>query len=356
MSKSAILLVSNPTHYTNALDFVAQFNSEIDRFELLIVSEFTAGIEEINRGINELPWYSSQTFTNYRMSGYLGWRKTYAILVKEILAKDFDYYVISNFSDPLHYLLCLKLRADNKQIIALDDGTPTLKDLWNRRLNLDYKTYHLPSFKVLLRILFVTKTFLPFCKTIDKLIFFSIFQVEPMGQDSLIYNEMILSKQRAVPALLRKEEVYFLGSQMVDKGLVNMTVYLNSLKKISAYFENIGLKVKYIMHRAASEKIIEEVSKILEVTSFPSPIESVISDSETKPIAVGSFFSSALFSLRELDPDLRLYAFKFRDDEIIGNAVETKDYIQLVYQTLILDARINVIPLDNILMDKSNVK
>lgn len=345
MGKTAIILVGNPTHYINALDFATQYQGEIDSFELLIISEFAEGIAKMEREMSTSIWTNKRVFSGYKMAALQGRIRTFSILKSEILKKKFDFYVISNFSEPLHYVLCLKLRDLGRDIIALDDGTPTLKDLWTRQLKKDFENFNKLIFRRSFEVKLATGVYLPSRGTLDSLTFFSLFEVTPGPNDTLVKNKMRYSRSDVLPLIEFNSVVYFLGSQMVDKGLVSMHTYISGLKQAKDYFDSQNLEVKYIKHRAASKKIVNEVEKVLKVKTYSRPIEQVIARCEIRPAIISGFFSSAFFNLSALLENQKLTAFRFRSEDIIGNNSESKEYIEMVYNSMELHSGIQLIDL-----------
>ena len=89
--------------------------------------------------------------------------------------------------------------------------------------------------------------------------------------------------------------------------------YQEYIKKIISFYMKKKLYVKYIPHPFESliyRNMLKNLSsKYFEVLEITVPAEKYIFDLKTKPYAIASFFSSALFKIKALDNSLAIESF-----------------------------------------------
>ncbi len=159
--------------------------------------------------------------------------------------------------------------------------------------------------------------------------YFSCYTVPLRKNDTLAVNtyDLLRTKLQDVPKDL--ETLLFIGSSLSEVGVVSEEYYLCSLKKILSYYS--GKKIHYIAHRGDSE---EKLCKIendigMKVVKYDIPFELVISQSESIPYGVVSFYSSVLVNCYKMFAgNLKVVSVRLDYDEISNRH---KDDIENVY-------------------------
>src|SRR5690606_6060660 len=131
-------------------------------------------------------------------------------------------------------------------------------------------------------------------KAPDNIGFFTIFD-KYVNHRNTIANEM-----KSMHGDIKKidDNIYWIGSPIVEDGIVSDEYYFSSLK---CYCKTIGLncKIIYIPHRRESVDKINRIKNEIGITInyIDCPIELFFLNEDSYPKIVISFFSTALFTL-----------------------------------------------------------
>ena len=350
--KRTLFLVANPTHYINALELTETFKDRFGQKTLVMLTEFTGGINTIDQILQNDPW-EEKHFINLNdfpvaASTRKGWQLCYKKIESFLGQFTYDYLVVGNLGDSIFYSVILKFRKKIKKIIALDDGTPSIKILNARHQKKDYWRFHFRSPRIVSKLLFGIKIFFPFYAPPQEVEFFTIFHLKGSLNDTIVQNNLTILKKLYQDNQIDSNKAYFVGSHLVDKGLVSERTYLSELKKIKAYHDERNQELKYIKHRAESDKILKKIEQIVPIKTYNSPLEFALAE-EALPGEISSFFSSALFTLRKIHSSkIKIKAYKFDPSEILGSSEETPADILTIYDTMALDKEMEVVPLSSI--------
>lgn len=193
--------------------------------------------------------------------------------------------------------LYLAFCIPSSEIMLLDDGSATHQIARHRRDRNDPKLapmfpkQDLRAFRLKLWAGIQT----PF---IERLTFFTHYNVEPSAQDTIIHHQyefwrsVLLEHNPPV-----RDIVLFLGMSHVEKGLTSEPRYLEALSKIRAHYGT--RRVIYRPHRdEAATKLAAVKCLGFEVApSDPTPVELLLIEGDSLPSEVASIASSALDNL-----------------------------------------------------------
>jgi|GEM_PF-2267267 len=164
---------------------------------------------------------------------------------------------------------------------------------------------------------------------IPSVTFFSAFSLELPDADVLARNTYAVLGAR-LGTYAREDIWYFVGSPLVELGIVSRDWYLHALEKISARYNG---KVAYIPHRRESDDAVTRLCKALgwEWRRFDRPIELELIDSAHLPVGIAGFYSSALPSIATvLGGEVVVQSYHIPGQSI--SSLEYRGNIQAVYR------------------------
>jgi len=125
----------------------------------------------------------------------------------------------------------------------------------------------------------------------------SIYTSLPIEESSLY--EVIESEPANIIGGVESADVFFIGSKVVDAGIITLDCFLNLMASVFHYFAPLNDGVfYYIAHRDESGKVLSEVCKIgFTVKTYTLPIEVEMIGADITPKAFVSFYSTALYNL-----------------------------------------------------------
>ena len=198
-----------------------------------------------------------------------------------------------------------------KELWMLEDGTYTLA-IYQHLLSINQNkrtVFTLEYDKDEYRDYFYKKLNIKMDNNLSNINIFTIFQL-----DSSIKNKILQHKYDYIKSLFcssvkeKGDKVYFIG-QPYDKLYISEAEYIDNIKFISQKF--INKKLIYIPHPNENKSSLLnnflEKSKKITSLSIEQPIELYLLSSDELPYAVVSFTSTALFALKLLLPDIRIY-------------------------------------------------
>lgn len=203
-----------------------------------------------------------------------------------------DRLVVGNLLQ--EYFQYVAMRVPHSELIAVDDGTDTLRVAEQRFNNECAVVEEHPHnyFKRAKR--YIRKRWVEWDTAQPKSVcFFTAYDIEPPPQDHIVRNNYRWLRERAAGSVL-DNSVYFLGQPLIEDGYLREASYFDYLDRACRYFG--GMPLVYIPHKRESAKTVEGVKqKIgLPVTRFDDPIEVALAFGKTRPKVLASFFCSAL--------------------------------------------------------------
>jgi hypothetical protein len=343
-----LFIIFNPTHYINSVEYIDYLNINGTN-HLLVVSEFVEAIKELieNHGSNLWASIYVEDIKKYKTpsSHWQTWRLMYK-LINETYLKIFpDELILGNIGDPLLYSIALKA-SKRIRFVALDDGIPSINILRTRNANRFFFKYHILSFRYTIRLFLASNHFLFFCSQPKKIVFFTMFKLDGAIRDICIFNQYSYLKSK-ICSKIENNLAYFVGTQIVDKGIVSKNTYLNSLKSIVNELKKEVKNVYYLPHRAESDFMMNEIQRILPIKKINVPLEFAFLSNSSPKIIAGNF-SSALFTLSRLYNKVEIRSYVFNENLILGSKIETKQDIINIQDELCKDPFIKSFKLDKI--------
>lgn len=333
-----VFLIANPTQYLSAIELLTQFPNRFEKRVLIAITDFVNGIELIDQYLPSDFW-EMKFIINLSESGnppakIISWKIAYNKAIGILRNINSSQIIIGNIRDPILYGILLKLFPKPTIPIVLDDGTPTINVFEYRRRKLDYWSLHWPNPRTFIKTMLGLKIFLPLYAPFERYEFFTIFPDWAGKDDIVIQNEMNFMKS-LYPSrkTYSKDFAYFIGTQIVEKGIVNKEYYLKILKNLVAEYAKKGIQVKYIKHRAESNLNIEPITKFMEVITFELPIEFAFLN-KSLPVVFCGFFSTALFTLKNIHPEMEVIAYRLPDHQLNNSELESKDDIIRIYRSM----------------------
>lgn len=336
-----IILVANPTHYLNALEYV--FKNPNVRYSIAVVTEYIPGVDVVDESIGGYEWENKYVLDlrkcEHAPSAWQTWKECFAFLREVCDQVNPNQIVVGNLGDWVFYSFLLKSKWGKRaKVVALDDGIPSINILEKRAKGKYYANYHWPSFRIIAKIFAAFGFVLPLRRPLRDVSFFSLFDIRQKKSSELTVNsyEYIKSKMSHSKAP-KKDTVYFVGSHIVDRNLVDKEVFIDSLKKAIKFFE--GKEFYYIHHRGESPSLKEGIREVCNTIEFDGPLELVFLK-ESLPEIISGHFSSALFTLSRIY-DRKVLAFLFREDQILGSDIESSEEILRIQRYIVTDPFVN---------------
>lgn len=195
-----------------------------------------------------------------------------------------------------------------KELIIVDDGVKTLE---MARLVESAKIDKKSFFKKIRNSVLSSDTAFLYSSS-----FFTIYDLSRYK----IKNRVILNDYRffrsSIKNLQKKDVVYFIGTNLNEKILKDISRFEEYMKKIAAYYGD--KKLIYILHRYESPEFIGSLADRygFEYVKFDGPIEVEIAAAGFLPSEIATFGSSAVDTLSILYPDSRYRIFYLESRDI----------------------------------------
>lgn len=296
-----LYLVESPFQLLSALEAIEYYKT--NDYKLIIRLSNKENENQLLRIVNDLDLDKGRiTF----ISVY-----KYGLLLKKIIEVKFMIWLYFNknkytvyFLGDYHsgYLTLLRrLCLKNKTIIYLDDGASTI------RANNSF-----------------TKE-----KFFD---WFTIYDLKSLPEQSIIqHNFSYLRKRVADNVVAKNDQVIILGDKFYEEGMLSRENSNRILEQLISAL--IGEKVIYLAHRGASKEKLDYIRNKynIDVVKHDFPIELYGLYMGELPKRVVSFFSTALFSLQKIYPEIEVKLYRI-DTTMFTSHRETYDEGYQVYE------------------------
>lgn len=339
--KRRLFILVNPTHYINAAEYVYQTGREEDH--VLIITPFPAGIQRID-GFGAQAFWSSCRFhdiTDYRGKGSdrKFWRDSWHWIDEAIKELRPEELVIGNLIDGILYPYLLAHKRELPPVTVLDDGTPSIDVAQKLSQGKFYWPYHYRSLRIALKCVAYLHTLPMLYSPLKRLRFFSIYQLDFRAGDELVVNQYNWLRSMVTNHATEKRFL-FIGSHLVDRKLVKLQDYLNSLRFVQSQAQDMGYEMEYVFHRGESAKVREAIQSFCKTIDFDMPLELVYLH-QAQPEVMAGHFTSALFTLSRIYPEMNVRAYLFPQEQLMGSEYESKPYLLEVQKALRQDARVH---------------
>jgi hypothetical protein len=246
------------------------------------------------------------------------------------LKKEHDEYFFftSHYDSDPDLLLAAIIKP--KQYFLMDEGTASFSVLKKRQLKVKQTIqYLIKSF------IYGYRINLP-----NKITYFSQYHLDKHQNDSIV--NYVLPKALNPLKVLLRQECIFIGSSIVEVGLISLSNYLFFIKKI--HFDMGNKKITYFAHRKESLeklKMIERMGFSIEVNK--EPFENQFARWIECPATISSFFVTGVLDniakSNEKIPELKVYKF---DTKLI---IKDGEVYEAIYKDMANNLRLKFITL-----------
>lgn len=200
----------------------------------------------------------------------------------------------------------------HEETFLLDDGNMTI-EVQNNYLK-ELEKYNLERLinkrkKDILYKFFLLKT--PERKIVD---LFTMFDLKPYSGQRIVQNRFkaVASKLGNINDQSNSDNVFFVGSNIMELGIVNDDYFFECIKFIINFYKNKGKKLVYIPHRREKEEKLLTIKNQLDIEIlYPSNLlELDFLYKKIRPKHIASFYSTALYSLKKIYNCQEVDAFK----------------------------------------------
>lgn len=148
--------------------------------------------------------------------------------------------------------------------------------------------------------------------------FFTVFSspdLEARSNGAVMQNEMLVKRAtRRKKQTIVANTAIFIGQWHSEKLGTPFTAELNEFLRWIRDFD--GWDVTYVAHRHESKDKLNEISKVMTVKSYETSIETAFLHSEELPQVIISWYSTALFTLNRLFPEIEVISFQIPLNDI----------------------------------------
>lgn len=287
-----LFIVGTPHQLHQVGHALAYFNIEPDNALVLIVchgddiARFSSTLEHLR--IENVSYFEPWTFRDV-LSGTTNHRK-YIDHIRSLAASlRVEGLFVSHYDSDPEVIACSALRGDRPPYL-LDEGNASFyvnekRNCWASRLQFDFKNL-------------VKSAFYRFnLRRPKSLVFFSQYTFTPCRNDRLLTYTPSRTAIADSASVVDDHVVHFLGSSVVEMGVIAGSVYLALLAFVKAFFAE--QEVIYYAHRKESGVNLERIRQIgFVVRQEDSPYEKHLLAQQAFPGGIASFyFSSALYKI-----------------------------------------------------------
>ena len=282
-----LVVFSNNTHYQNFKLYLKQLDVDSGQNHLIITNNKSDNWGSLVMQIKDECNFESISVINisHTSSKLSNWAAIVRIIyeVKRFHKRhfEFDHVIFSSYYLWSQHFTISKYLNDHTKVTLLNDGLNifSILELRKKTLNINYRLKD----NLLSNMLHI--------KDIPSIEFFVPFKLRTDGADYC----KIFDYEQPQNYKIDSSTVYFIGSPLVETGIVEKEYYLQILSNL--YKVNKTLKIKYFAHRAESDTNLKEYSHMFEIIRNHDPFETFICNSNILPKVIISFYSSVLLNL-----------------------------------------------------------
>ncbi|MDF1877894.1 hypothetical protein JHD47_08710, partial [Sulfurimonas sp. SAG-AH-194-L11] len=140
---------------------------------------------------------------------------------------------------------------------------------------------------------------------------------------------------------VKKDEnkVLFLGLKLSEIGILTQEYYIQQIKKIASYYED--KQILYISHRGENQEKLNKIKQLknIHIIVLDYPVELYGLYKDTIPYKVSSFYSTALYTMKNIyDIEAESFMFDFEDFEHKNTILNVYDYYKKYFKVIDLNA------------------
>lgn len=292
----SIFLVYSPFQLIGVLEALYRFKFNENTVRIIYLNN------EANNSLDSLKWFfellpNQVDFVNIaHSSSYKSWYFKIRLLFR-IKRGKVDKLFIGDIREDTMKLFTANLVYN--ELYHLDDGASTLTIRNSIKTNPFELTVSSNKYKNL-----VFKFLGLFERKNIFINWFSIFDFTAIDNEKVINHDFLFLKSMENPSELAdhtSDNLYFIGSNLINAGVVSSSESYLSLLKLS--FTKISAsKITYFLHRHEDVNVLKVLNKDfdIEFISQNEPIEISLSKKKLDGMVIASFYSTALFTLNKL--------------------------------------------------------
>ena len=232
----------------------------------------------------------------------------YVKMIKELKKLSFSHMFTGDI-DSISNVIVANLRPD--KVFLVDDGTSTLKR--HEALLQDEKLRFKDKVKLFRFNLFGLRSHTPY-----KINFFTFFDIHQKADEIIIKNEFKSLKKRFKLSASKSDKVYILGQPLYGKE-ISETTFIENLKRILDFYS--AKEIIYLKHRY--ENPTDNIKALLngraEIVQNEYPIELDFLIKQEYPQYLTGFFSTALYTLKQMFSEAEVKAFYIPKNEFFND-------------------------------------
>lgn len=297
-----LFLVQTPFQLFNTIEAKNRFHAKEKNILLIIYKGNQKNYDQMKMILD----YDNEWFNVIEIDFFSKIQKFfYPILIKSIIDK-LNTYKINNIYVALYRNIAAHIvnSVEHNNTIIYDDGNNIFKTI--NFINKSQKK-SFPFLRKMISIVSRRKTevnFLYDCKI------FTLFDISSFKalKNEIIENDFSYFKSK-IENLKKEENVFFIGSRMIDNG-ISKDVFEASLEKVVKFYRVKNKKVIYVPHRYEDIKYLDSLSQKLKfiLTPFSSIIEFEFIMKGIDPSEVSTFRSTAVDTLHIIyNPEVRIF-------------------------------------------------
>ena len=171
-----------------------------------------------------------------------------------------------------------------------------------------------------------------------KVTLFTMFDLKPYPSQKVFKNSFAFLKQKLRVESSNPDLVYFIGGNWVESNEVKKEDYLLLLTNIFKIYTDQKKKIIYIPHRKEKLEKFNGLRAMfdcsLEIITLDVPVEIYFLHKKEKPINIGGFGSTALFTLGQMYTPKDLISYRIPRYMLAGNLAESTGIITSYYEAL----------------------
>lgn len=339
----------NPTQYLNAVEYAHHCGNGENH--MAVMTRYSTSIYEIEKLGAGVYWKSIEALNvpmkNEIHSDKALWNLMRKFMERKLHEVEPNELIIGNIADSCMYPFAIRYQKRFSHITFLDDGTPSLY-VSRKRASGEFKSeWHHRNTNFIVKSLLYNRVSLITTPPPRSLRFFSIFKFEVKEGDQRIENRYSWLKSKMSITNTLGSQVYFVGSHIVDRDLVEREVYMNALNRARVILEERGFEFHYIHHRGESKEIRKEIQDNYSCMEFELPLELAFLTQDRPQVFAGNF-SSALFNLSRIYQDQEVMAFLLPKKYLNGTVHEPTEYLDSTMLALEEDELIKTRTLTNL--------
>jgi len=341
-----IFFVSTALHLFNAIEAQHHFKTTNNILVLLFFGDKSQDETHIQTYLEYFPYDKLITFN-------VGNARRYHALTVELLnlinKYTYEDLFVGYFSANLRRIVC---NIPSKKLFLYDDGTYSIalhNELYNpkgisntsqliTRYSEKKRKTKFKQFKFLLydyyrEVYFRLHGYGNDFKQI-KLDFFTIFHLTSYAKEKIVNHQFkriqnIFQLSNKTSSTQEEKNIYFLG-QPLDKALnISNDQYISYIIEIASHYKNNQIHFIYVPHRSENPSIVSNLAlEKFEVLVPNIPFEIYLLENNIDITYLASFFSSALFTLKVLFPQIKVESFKIPFNH------EKRNDIEAIYDTI----------------------